>query len=348
MIKQSTISVIIPAYNCEKYISECLFSLEAQTYKNFEVIIVDDGSTDKTPDIVQSFHAHSDIPIRFYSQPNRGASAARNNGMEHARGDFIAFIDADDYVYSDYFEVLMSNFNESIDIVTCGYQKFDTETGAITYTRNTPNWEISLPNGESHLFQYSPSAKIIRRSLIEDNCLRFVEGEVMEDGPFGIMTNSLSRSNIAIPYLGYRYRVRSGSVQDSVRKGGLTRAKNGRAFPAEGLRKAIEVVKTHKGADYEFLLEYVIAKALAGFVFSASKQGSREDLHYICEYCTEIFNEFFPEIHKNPYIRLNQFRNLPLSHRAATLLLVRAHKNGTIFRTAQRTQSILKHMSFLK
>ena len=96
------ISVIVPAYNVEKYIKTCLNSLINQTYSNFEIIVVNDGSTDQTEEILRSYQ--SNPKFRIYSQKNGGLSAARNRGIKLVNGELVCFIDSDDSVKSDYLE----------------------------------------------------------------------------------------------------------------------------------------------------------------------------------------------------------------------------------------------------
>ena len=107
------ISVIIPAYNAEKYIEQCIDSIQKNTYENLEIIVVNDGSKDNTR---QTVEAISDSRIRLINQENGGVSRARNTGLDHAMGEYIAFIDSDDYVSSDYFERLSAG---EADIMAC-------------------------------------------------------------------------------------------------------------------------------------------------------------------------------------------------------------------------------------
>ena len=117
------ISIIVPAYNVEKYIKTCLDSIIIQTYSNFEVIVINDGSTDQTEKILNEYE--SNPKIRIFSQKNGGLSAARNQGLNLANGELVCFIDSDDSVKSDYLEKLAAPFFEdsNIDITVCGYQE---------------------------------------------------------------------------------------------------------------------------------------------------------------------------------------------------------------------------------
>ena len=95
------ISVIIPVYNAEPYLNRCIDSVLASAYSDFEIILVNDGSTDRSPDICRAY-AENDIRVVFLSQENRGVSSARNLGLEAARGEWIVFLDSDDFITDDY------------------------------------------------------------------------------------------------------------------------------------------------------------------------------------------------------------------------------------------------------
>lgn len=113
------VSVIIPVYNAEKYIEKCLDSILGQNFQDFEVILVNDGSTDRSLEICKTV-SNKNKCISVLDQENQGVSIARQKGINSASGQFIAFIDADDYVKRDYLEVLYKNAIEyDVDIVCC-------------------------------------------------------------------------------------------------------------------------------------------------------------------------------------------------------------------------------------
>ena len=119
--KKSLVSVIVPVYNAEKYLDRCVTSILSQTYKNLEIILINDGSTDKSL-IISNGHAKLDARIRIISTKNGGVSAARNKGLDAARGDYITLIDADDAVESTHIENMLSYLeNRDKDVVRCKY-----------------------------------------------------------------------------------------------------------------------------------------------------------------------------------------------------------------------------------
>ena len=118
------ISVIVPIYNVEKYLARCVDSIVNQTYKNLEIILVDDGSPDRCPQMCDDY-AEKDSRIKVVHKKNGGLSDARNAGMAVATGEYISFIDSDDYVSDDFFECLLDVMNkENSDIAECSVVKF--------------------------------------------------------------------------------------------------------------------------------------------------------------------------------------------------------------------------------
>ena len=127
------ISVIIPAFNCEATIGRCLQSLIDQTlFKNLEILVIDDGSTDRTCEIVESF-AIQNTEIHLVKQTNSGPAAARNRGLDRARGEFFSFVDSDDYVDIDYFEKMLSYADETVAIVNAEANRVSTDGSVVPF-----------------------------------------------------------------------------------------------------------------------------------------------------------------------------------------------------------------------
>ena len=115
------VSIIVPVFNTEKYISRCIDSILTQTFTNFECILIDDGSTDKSWNICKHY-SQSDKRVVLVHQENSGVSATRNKGIEMARGKYVCFVDSDDYIDKNMYEELVSAINRSnTDVVCCGY-----------------------------------------------------------------------------------------------------------------------------------------------------------------------------------------------------------------------------------
>lgn len=182
MKKEPKISVIIPVYNCEKYIHDLLETVEAQTYRNLEIICVNDGSTDRTKDILVQ-HKNKDSRIQIIYQDNLGAGAARNRGLQLATGDYLSILDADDLLEKDMFHKMISSaiINDS-DIVICRADGFSNNNKInIDYSLDIDfpyNGVFSARETQNKAFNFCIGwtwDKIFKRSFIEKFYIRFQE-----------------------------------------------------------------------------------------------------------------------------------------------------------------------------
>lgn len=160
------VSVIVPAYNVAPYIRKCLTSIQAQTYKNLEIIVINDGSTDETGPIVKKI-ADKDIRIVYKEQENHGVSYTRNLGLEESHGEYIVWVDSDDYIKDNLVESLVKKFTQTdADIIAFGYQCFQ---GKITIgkavippvMKNADDWfRFAVLDYISMVYTYSAKAEI--------------------------------------------------------------------------------------------------------------------------------------------------------------------------------------------
>ncbi len=192
-------SVVIPVYRAEKLLPKCIKSLQAQTLTDLEIILVEDGSPDQSGSLCDSF-AREDTRIKVLHQENAGVSAARNRGMELATGEYIGFVDSDDYVEPSMYEEMLAVAEETgSDIVMCDcYKEFGEERTLYTHSKIGGGYYDSLrlkSEYYGHLLMensvdYPPTIScwtlLLRRDLIEMNRLRFPEGiRFSEDLLFG-------------------------------------------------------------------------------------------------------------------------------------------------------------------
>lgn len=175
------ISVIVPVYNVEKYLNRCINSILAQTYQDYELILIDDGSTDYSGEICDFFQAKDDR-IKVIHQPNNGLSFARNVGIEYSCGEYITFIDSDDYVAESYLEILLKLLegNDS-DISCCEYLRTGKE--CIKNIKLTDEFIILRENDILTFYLkkdlVSACAKLYRKYLFQN--IRFPIGKINED-----------------------------------------------------------------------------------------------------------------------------------------------------------------------
>lgn len=202
------ISVIIPVYNCEKYLQDCLKSVIDQTYKDLEIIIIDDGSTDNSGTICDQF-AKQDSRIQVIHQENKGVSASRNIGILQMSGELVSFIDADDTLDPDMYEFLCSLMNDhNADIAHCGYRHVVGEEIRLVHDSR----QIFSQNSEealtcligARLFVGSLWNKLYKAKLIKD--LTFDEDiKINEDILFNFQVFSRADKIVFADYTKYNY-----------------------------------------------------------------------------------------------------------------------------------------------
>ncbi len=218
------VSVIIPIYNVEKYLSQCLDSVCAQTLHDIEIICVNDESTDSCSHILKKY-AKLDNRIKVITQKNSGLSAARNAGLKAATGDYITFLDSDDWVASDFYELLYNNAIKNNADISCG--------NTIYYKNNKDMWFDELDKrvfDEIKTIYISPDEKrnicrswacwnkIYKRDLIIKNNLLFYPGKLVEDFPFTFLVCALSKKIVVNPCAILYYRQNSNGIMLSKRQ----------------------------------------------------------------------------------------------------------------------------------
>lgn len=175
------ISIIVPIYNVSRYLDQCVGSILSQTFEDWECILIDDGSTDGSSDICEKW-ANKDIRIIVIHQQNAGVSAARNNGIEKAKGEWITFVDADDWLEPDY---LSSMYRQAIetDLVVSGQIREYEDGRTIIYNpKQTNKIQIASDNAEAFnelnvsFLLYAPHEKLFRADIIKGNNLLFQVG----------------------------------------------------------------------------------------------------------------------------------------------------------------------------
>lgn len=220
------ISIIVPVYNVGEFLRPCLASLAAQDDQNFEVVLVDDGSTDESASEAETF-ANNDPRFRVFKQHNRGLGGARNTGLRHARGKFVTFVDSDDTVSPK----LISTFRKAqsaqdADVVSARMElvredgtRIGGQKGLEALPADKPDGWPKLTYAQKVLGVFLPSvscARLYRRSLIMDNNFAFPERIPHEDFFFTYKVLGRSNVNVEIPDELYRYTQRSGSLSKTI------------------------------------------------------------------------------------------------------------------------------------
>lgn len=230
------ISVIVPYYNAEDYLPACLVSITHQTFADWEILLINDGSTDRGPAIAEAF-AQTDSRIRLFAQPNQGQSVARNLGIRQAQGEWIAFVDADDTLDYGFLEAAVNGIRtteKELDVVHL-------------YPRHT-------------FYRYTaPWTKLYRKAFIEYHGLQFPVGlRRYEDIIFTLDVWTARPKYICLPPCGYRYTVRPDS--------------NSRLVQREDKHKLFAMMRerycTAKSLRDKLLILYTVIRVRGHFIVS--------------------------------------------------------------------------------
>lgn len=221
------VSVIVPVYNVEKYLPQCVNSILEQTYRDIEVILVDDGSQDSSPQICDEY-ALQDRRVKIVHQKNGGLSDARNAGVAVAIGEYVIFMDSDDYWYNS--EVLASlikifeNSDDDIDFINFNCQYFYQRDNLL---KPWPNYPVTVVKGNTKkeiilalirhgIFPMSACMKLIKRKFLEENNIRFVEDITSEDIPWFLELLLKSNNCRFVNEFAYIYRKQvDGTISSS-------------------------------------------------------------------------------------------------------------------------------------
>jgi len=208
------VSIIVPIYNVEKYLRQCLDSIIAQTLKDIEIILVDDGSPDNCPAICDEYAA-KDARIRVIHKANAGYGAACNRGIAEAASDYIGFVESDDWIEPDMFEILYKHAVENnLDVVRSNYNKFLFETRAdrpIKLAEDCLYGKVITPAEQIGAFKGSVAiwTGLYRAEFLKENNIKFLEtpGASYQDTSFRMKTLLDSKRVMFIDYAGYHYTV---------------------------------------------------------------------------------------------------------------------------------------------
>ena len=210
------ISIIVPIYNVDKYLEECIESLKNQTYKNLEIILINDGSADNSEQICRE-EAKQDNRIVFINKKNGGAASAKNKGLKVAKGDYIIFVDSDDFIEPDMIEYMVNTIKKyNSDIIQCSFinlykntEKFKQDKIVEQRISSKDFLELFLTKWDSSLFWN----KLFKRDVIEN--VFFKEGRCIDDEFFTYKCVINSKNIVTSNKIVYNYRMRKSGVMKS-------------------------------------------------------------------------------------------------------------------------------------
>lgn len=215
MKERIVVSVIVPVYQVEKYIRRCINSIRAQTYKNLQVLLIDDGTRDDSGKICDEY-AKKDHRIEVFHKENGGLSDARNYGLEHAVGEYIVFVDSDDFLCPQYVERLLEMcVTEEADIAICDYSRTEHDYIILQHKKfKTKEYSgikaVEQLFGRNHVYMTVAWNKMYKRELFEG--IRFPKGKIHEDEATTYKLFLKSTRVIATDEILYGYFMSEGSI----------------------------------------------------------------------------------------------------------------------------------------
>lgn len=288
------VSVIVPVYNVEKYIDKCLNSLVNQTISDIEIIIVNDGSPDNSEKIINKYLKKFSDKIVYIKKENGGQGSARNLGIEISNGEYIGFVDSDDYVDINMFEKLYNRAKEKeSDIVICGRCEVNEITSALT-----PIGVIKKdddPKINAFYDQMAPWNKLYKSSLIKENNIKFGLDMWYEDVVFCLKSILLTDKITYLDENLYYYLVRNGSIMN-----------NNNSVKNLDVLKALDIIKEFSNEYncfnkdiYSYLVfDYVLITTINRVMYHDNVQKNRV-IKELREYCKKNI----PDYRKQPFYK---------------------------------------------
>ena len=211
------ISVIIPVYNTEKYLKRCLDSVIAQEYKDLELVIINDGSTDNSEQLINEYKTKYPELISYYNKENTGVADTRNFGIKKAKGEYIMFLDSDDYIDTALLKNLEDYINKNIDLIKFKLQRVNEEGETLEIVPGATFEETTGEEGFNKLYSTdvlldSPCVYLIKKEILTKNNLKFMVGTEHEDFglvPFIIV---LAKTMVSVNFYGYYYIQSENSI----------------------------------------------------------------------------------------------------------------------------------------
>lgn len=305
-------SIIIPVYNAQKTLGYCLDSVLNQTYQDFEIILVNDGSKDKSQEIIEKYKRKYPSKIKSYKQQNSGIAIARNNGIKYSLGTYLFFIDNDDYIEKDYLQTFISAIEkEKADVVIGGYERIDIANKRVIL-RKDPIDDIST----KYAF-LAPWGRVYKKEALVKHNIKFLDFSVGEDIYLNILVNLKLKVQI-ISYNGYRWVFNKSSLSNTKQR---CLEKKERFLPL--LVKIYNDTKDiKKDKEEKALLEYFFLKTCIFYLLHSGRNTEYKELKKARDEAFKWILKTFPTYRKNIHISLLKPKGERFSTRAVVCIFI--------------------------
>lgn len=304
------ISIIIPVYNGEKYIKKCLDSIKSQTFQDYEVLIINDGSKDNTKKIIETYL--EDDRFKLYNRTNHGIGSSRNFGIEKSKGNYICFIDSDDYVDLNYLEKLYTKINsDKLDMVVCNYIELNEELNIEKKVKINEFANTTINKNPELLLEInkSPWNKIYKKNIIKN--IKFPENLKYEDTEFLLKVMKNAKIGYINEYLNY-YIIHSNSETTTMDK---------RVFDILTIIKNIRDFYENSSSDVKEYINRMTLQILTTYTIQQKYQKDKNLGNKFINNAFEYIEDNIPNYKQNEYFKsLNKIKSLIKKNKNLTKL----------------------------
>lgn len=310
------ISVIVPVYNTSKYLKGCLSSILSQSFQDFEVIVINDGSTDQSANILDQF---SSDKIRIVHQKNKGIGFTRNLGITLATGDYICFIDSDDTIHKNYLQSMyQSAYENSSDVVICDFYNDDEKSGKLEEVMLAKFTSSSLKKVPNIIFEVnsSPWNKLYLRSFLIDNKILFEENLKYEDVIFYLSVIKYARVISKVNLFLVNYLIREGSETTVLDK---------RVFDIFKIMDLVlDVYKDVEDKEIKKYIEFYVVNRLTLYNIQQVNQKDDKLKTLFIDQSFQYLDEHYPSWRKNEYYKNydSSFKRIIKNNQKFTYMIV--------------------------
>lgn len=310
-MSQYKLSIVAAVYNLEKYLPRCLDALVNQTLQDIEILCVDDGSTDSAPQIIDKYAKKYPEKVKAFHKQNGGEFTTRNYGLERATGEYVTFVDTDDYVELDWAEKLYKAAKENdADLAVCGFERIDLDTGKVV-SKNMTNYgycvkEINDKDDFMIFINPAPWNKIYKLEKVKD--LRFLNFRGFNDMIF--LTSSYTRiKKVAfVPDVLYHYYLRYDSQIHSVNKQDVDN------FKKYLLELKSFYIKENKYDDMKYILDLMAFIHLGTSVMYRASYDKKINIKEMIKETIKYLDENFATWRKSPYLKFTYSAKRGIKH----------------------------------
>lgn len=310
-MKEIKLSIIAAVYNLEKYLPRCLDSLVNQTLQEIEIICVDDGSTDSAPQIIDDYAKKYPEKIKAYHKSNGGEFTTRNYGLERAKGEYVTFVDTDDWVEKNWAEKLYNTAKENnADLAVCGFERIDIDTGKVV-SKNMTNFGNTIKqinNKDDFVIFINPAPwnKIYKLEKVKD--LRFLNFRGFNDMIF--LTSSFTKvKKIAfIPDVLYHYYLRYDSQIHSVNE------KDVENFKKYLIELKELYIKENKYEEMKYILDLMVFIHLGTSVMYRVSYDKNIKIKEMIKETIKYLDKNFSTWRKSPYLKFRYSLKKGIKH----------------------------------